>query len=269
MGSRSLQRADDRRLVKEPGRRKSDNRGVPEDHFGMEVARLYDESASQMFARAAVEPAVEVLAELAGDGRALEFAIGTGRIALPLAARGVGVSGIELSEAMVEQLRQKPGGRGVRVTMGDMASTRVDETFRLVYLVFNTIGNLTTQEEQVACFLNAALHLEPGGFFVIEVGVPDLRWLPPGGRYVVFHSDRASWGIDEYDTASQGLVSHHFRQEAGGLRHRAIPFRYVWPSELDLMARLAGMRLASRWADWHRHPFEHESQAHVSVWRKS
>lgn len=241
---------------------------MPEDHFGPEVARSYDQSVADMFDPAALQPAVDVLAELAGGGRALELAIGTGRVALPLAARGVDVCGIELSEAMVEQLRQKPGGGDVPVTIGDMAGARVEGTFRLVYLVFNTIGNLTTQDEQVACFSNAAIHLEPGGFFVVEVGVPDLRRLPPGQRHVVFHTDGRSWGIDEYDTASQHLASHHFRHEGHYLRHRTMPFRYVWPAELDLMARLAGMTLASRWADWHRHPFEHESTSHVSVWRK-
>jgi hypothetical protein len=150
-----------------------------------------------------------------------------------------------------------------------MASTRVEGTFRLVYLVFNAIGNLTTQDEHVACFTNAAAHLEPGGSFVVEVGVPDLRRLPPGERHVVFHADGSSWGIDEYEVASQHLISHHIGREAGRLHHRAIPFRYVWPAELDLMARLAGMTLASRWADWHRQAFDHESTSHVSVWRKT
>jgi hypothetical protein len=240
-----------------------------EDHFGPEIAQSYDESVAEMFDPAAVEPAVNVLAELAGDGRALEFAIGTGRIALTLAARGVDVCGLELSEAMVEQLRQKPGGRDLPVTVGDMASTRVEGRFRLVYLVLNTIGNLTTQNEQVACFANAASHLEAGGCFVVEVGVPELRRLPAGERHVVFHADSDSWGIDEYDTSSQRLVSHHLRRDDAGLRHRAIPFRYVWPAELDLMARLADMKLASRWADWHGRPFSHESTSHVSIWRKT
>jgi SAM-dependent methyltransferase len=242
---------------------------VHEDHFGPEVAPSYDESVAEMFDPAAVEAAVTALADLAGGGRALEFAIGTGRIALPLAARGVDVCGIDLSEAMIEQLRRKPGGGEIDVTVGDMASTRVPGTFRLVYLVFNTIGNVVTQDEQVACFCNAAAHLETGGCFVVEVGVPELRRLPPGERHVVFHADGSSWGIDEYDTASQRLVSHHLRREDGRLRHRAIPFRYVWPPELDLMARVAGMTLASRWAGWQREPFGHESTSHVSVWRKS
>lgn len=215
-----------------------------------------------------LEPAVELLADLATPGRALEFAIGTGRIALPLAARGVDVAGIELSPSMVEQLRRKPMGRNLDVTVGDMAGTRVEGVFRLVYLVFNTIGNLTTQEQQVACFANAAAHLEPGGAFVVEVGVPELRRLPPGDRFVVFHADDRGFGIDEYDVASQSLVSHHVRRDGGQMRHRALPFRYVWPAELDLMAKLAGMELQSRWADWHRQPFGHESTSHVSVWRK-
>ena len=240
-----------------------------EDHFGPEIAQSYDESVAEMFDPAAVEPAVEVLSELAEDGRALEFAIGTGRIALPLAAHGVPVCGIELSEAMVTQLRQKAGGRELPVTIGSMSRTRVEGTFRLVYLVFNTIGNLTTQDEQVACFSNAASHLEPGGSFLVEVGVPETRRLPPGERHVVFHADSDSWGIDEYDTSSQRLISHHFRRQGAALHHRAIPFRYVWPAELDLMAQLAGMKLASRWADWHRQPFGHESTSHISVWRKA
>ena len=239
-----------------------------EDHFGPEIAETYDESSAEMFDPAKVEPAAELLSELAGGGRALEFAIGTGRIALPLAARGTEVCGLDLSEAMVEQLRRKPGGRELAVTIGDMASTRVEGSFRLVYLVFNTILNLTTQDDQVACFANAAAHLEPGGRFVIEVGIPELRRLPPGERYVVFHGEADRWGIDEYDTAPQSLVSHHIRDEGAGLRHMAIPFRYVWPAELDLMARLAGMTLESRWCDWHRQPFDHESTAQVSVWRK-
>jgi len=239
-----------------------------EDDFGPEVARTYDQSVAEMFDPGAVEPAVELLAELAGGGRALEFAIGTGRVALPLAARGIDVCGIDLSEAMVEQLRQKPGGRELPVTIGDMARTRVEGGFGLVYLVFNTIGNLTTQEDQVACFSNAADHLQRGGSFVVEVGVPELRRLPPGERHVVFRADACGWGIDEYDTGSQSLVSHHLRHEGTALRHRAFRFRYVWPAELDLMARLAGMTLASRWADWHRQPFGHESVSHVSVWRK-
>jgi SAM-dependent methyltransferase len=240
-----------------------------EDHFDGEVAQSYDASVASMADAAAVEATVDLLVELTAGGRALEFAVGTGRIALPLAARGVDVCGIELSEAMVDQLRHKAGGDVLQVTIGDMASTRVEGSFTLVFLVFNTIGNLTTQQQQVACFANAASHLEPGGRFVIEVGIPELRRLPPGQRHVVFHADGGdSWGIDEYDTASQGLVSHHLRRAGDALRHRPIPFRYVWPAELDLMAQLAGMTLESRWAGWQRQPFDHESTKHVSVWRK-
>lgn len=242
---------------------------MPEDHFGPEVAASYDDAVAEASDAPNVEAAVSMLAELCGEGRALEFAIGTGRIALPLAARGVAVSGIELSEAMVEQLRRKPGGEDIPVTIGDMATSRVGGSFRLVYLVFNTIGNLTSQAAQVACFANAAAHLERAGWFVVEVGVPELRRLPPGERQVVFHADGDAWGIDEYDTVSQGLVSHHFRQRNGALHHRALPFRYVWPSELDLMAQMADMRLAARWADWHRRPFDHESTSHVSIWQRN
>jgi SAM-dependent methyltransferase len=242
---------------------------MPTDYFGPDVAPDYDDAVSEMFDPEALGPAVDVLAELAGGGRALEFAIGTGRIALPLAARGVEVVGIEFSEAMVEQLRVKPGGQALDVTIGDMASTRVEGPFQLVYLVFNTIGNLTSQAEQVACFANAAAHLDTGGSFVVEVGVPELRRLPPGERHVVFHAGDDGWGIDEYDIASQRLISHHLRRDGAGVRHRAIPFRYVWPAELDLMAQMAGMTLAARWADWHRRPFDHDSTGHVSAWRKT
>jgi SAM-dependent methyltransferase len=230
-----------------------------EDHFGPGVAARYDADYAGM----PVDTAVDVLAELAGDGSALELAIGTGRIALPLAARGVPVAGLDLSEAMVAQLRAKPGGEALPVTIGDMTTTRLDGRFRLVYLVFNTIGNLTTQEQQVACFANAAAHLEPGGHFVIEVGVPPLRRLPPGERHHVFHHADGDWGIDEFDAATQRMTGHYVIDG----RASTIPFRYVWPSELDLMARLAGMELAERWEDWDASPFTHESERHVSVWR--
>jgi SAM-dependent methyltransferase len=238
---------------------------VPEDFFGPDVAPRYDADDPEMFAPAAVDPAVDVLAGLVGDGRALELAIGTGRIALPLAARGVDVAGIDLSTAMVEQLRAKPGGDAIPVTIGDMTSTRVEGRFRVVYLVFNTIGNLTTQAAQVACFANAAAHLEPGGHFVVEVGVPELRRLPPGERFYVFAAEDGEWGIDEFDAATQRLVSHYV-QAGSESPARSIPFRYVWPSELDLMAQLAGMHLRDRWSDWHGAPFTHESRRHVSVW---
>jgi SAM-dependent methyltransferase len=195
--------------------------------------------------------------------------VGTGRVALPLAARGVSVSGIELSTAMAAQLRQKDEAHQVDVTMGDMATTRVPGRFRLVYLVFNTIGNLTTQDQQVACFANAADHLDAGGHFVVEVGVPNLRRLPPGEDARVFAHAPGYVGYDRYtDLVAQQATSHHFVADGSGAHEVRTPFRYVWPSELDLMARLAGMSLVDRWADWDRSPFTAESRSHVSVWSK-
>jgi SAM-dependent methyltransferase len=241
---------------------------VPEDYFGEDVAARYDESSADMFDPAVVEPAVDFLEELAGDGAALELGIGTGRIALPLAQRGVTVHGIDLSEAMVAQLRAKPGGEDIPVAIGDFATTTVEGTFSLAYVVFNTIGNLTTQDAQVACFENVAAHLEPGGCFVIELGVPGLRTLPPGERFRVFDFGESHVGIDEYDVANQGLISHHFSPAGGKWELVSMPFRYVWPAELDLMARLAGMTLRERWSGWKQEPFTSESTKHVSVWEK-
>jgi SAM-dependent methyltransferase len=237
-------------------------------HFGEGVAAAYDESADEMFRPDVVEPTVDFLAELAGSGRALELGIGTGRIAVPLAARGVEVHGIELSKAMAARLRAKPGGEGIGVTIGDFANARADGTFGLAYLVFNTIMNLTTQAAQVDCFRNVAAHLGPGGRFVVEVVVPDLRRLPPGERFVVFDGRETHWGIDEYDVANQGLISHHFQVVDDKVEKSSGPFRYVWPSELDLMAQLAGLELRERWAGWRREPFTNESTSHVSVWLK-
>ena len=219
-----------------------------------------------MFDPAVVDPVVDFLAELAGDGPALELGIGTGRIALPLSERGVRVHGIDLSEAMVAELQAKPGADRIGVTLGDFARTRVDETFSVAYLVFNTINNLTSQDEQVACFENVAAHLEPGGTFVIEVGVPGIRGLAPGETVRPFTVTPTRLGFDEYDVARQGLVSHHYWLEDGAFQERSIPFRYVWPAELDLMARIAGMRLRERWSGWKREPFTSESTKHVSVW---
>jgi SAM-dependent methyltransferase len=232
------------------------------DFFGPEIAARYDAESAEMFAPEVLGPTVDRLQALAGGGPALELAIGTGRVALPLAARGVPVSGIELSEAMVAQLRAKPGGDAIPLTIGDMAGATIEGRFRLVYLVFNSIGNLVTQDAQVACFANAAAHLEPGGCFVVEVGVPQLQRLPPGETHQVFAAADGYFGIDEIDVVTQRLVSHHVT--ASGLE--SAPFRYVWPSELDLMARLAGMRLRDRWADWDGSPFTAESRKHVSVW---
>ncbi len=239
-------------------------------YFDEPVAARYDESGELegMFDPAVVDPVVDLLVELAGSGRALELGIGTGRIALPLAQRGVPVHGIELSKAMAARLRAKPGGEEVGITIGDFATTTVDGTFSVAYLVFNTIGNLTTQAAQVACFRNVAAHLEPGGCFVIEVGVPELQRLPPGETFLVFHASDTRWGIDEYDVANQGLVSHHFELVDGGVERSSIPFRYVWPAELDLMAELAGMTLRDRWSGWQREPFTSDSRQHVSVWEK-
>ena len=243
-------------------------------YFDDRVAATYDETTAELFDPAVVERTVDFLAELAGTGTALELGIGTGRIALPLAARGVEVHGIELSRAMTARLHEKPGGEGIGVTIGDFATAKVDDgkadgTFRLAYLLRNTIMNLTTQAAQVACFRNVAAHLEPGGRFVIEVLVPGLQRLPPGETFQVFHVSDTHWGIDEYDVANQGLISHHLRIIDGRLDRLSIPFRYAWPAELDLMAQLAGMRLRDRWAGWKREPFTSESREHISVWEKT
>jgi SAM-dependent methyltransferase len=239
-------------------------------YFDERVAARYDESGeiSGMFDPAVVDPVVDFLVELAEGGRALELGIGTGRIAVPLAQRGVPVHGIELSQAMTARLRAKPGGDEIGVTIGDFATTTVDGTFSVAYLVFNTIMNLTTQAEQVACFRNVAAHLAPGGCFVIEVGVPDLQRLPPGETVRPFHVSETRLGFDEYDVANQGLISHHLEIVDGRAERNSVPFRYAWPAELDLMAQLAGMTLRDRWAGWKREPFTSDSRTHVSVWEK-
>jgi SAM-dependent methyltransferase len=236
-------------------------------YFGEEVAARYDDD-SEMFDPAVVDPAVDFLVGLAGEGRALELGIGTGRIAVPLAQRGVPVHGIDLSRAMTARLREKPGAEEIDIAIGDFATTKVEGTFSLAYLVFNTIGNLTTQAAQVACFQNASDHLEPGGCFVIETGVPSVRNVPPGETMHVFDASPDHWGIDEYDYENQGLISHHFNLVDGRFELYSIPFRYVWPAELDLMAQLAGMQLRERWSGWQREPFTSESDKHVSVWEK-
>jgi SAM-dependent methyltransferase len=241
---------------------------VPKIYFDEHRAERYDVDSADMFEPTVVEPAVRFLADLAGTGAALELGIGTGRIALPLSRRGVHVHGIDLSPAMVARLRAKPGTESIRTTIGDFASTKVDGTFRLAYLVFNTIMNLTTQDEQVQCFRNVAAHLERGGCFVIEVGVPGLQRLPPGETVRAFTVSPTRLGFDEYDIAAQGLVSHHYWLVDGQLESFSMPFRYVWPAELDLMARLAGLTLRERWNDWNRAPFTSHSTNHVSVWEK-
>jgi SAM-dependent methyltransferase len=253
--------------------------GMVQDWFGEDVAARYDAGSAERFDPAVLGPTVDFLAGLAGDGAVLELAIGTGRVALPLRERGVDVRGIDLSSAMVDRLRAKPGGAAIEVTIGDIATTQVAGAghFRLVYLVFNTIGNLTTQDQQVECFRNAAAHLGPGGCFVVETGVPNLRHLPPGESIWVFARERGYLGFDEYtDLTTQQFTSHHWHvgddaDSHGGdgqPRVRSLPLRYVWPSELDLMARLAGMSLRERWSSWSREPFTGESGSHVSVWQK-
>ena len=237
-------------------------------YFDERVAARYDESAAEMFDPAVVAPVIDLLAEIAGSGRALELGIGTGRIAIPLAQRGVPVHGIDLSNGMVARLRAKRGGEDIGVTIGDFATTTVEGSFSVAYLVFNTIMNLTTQAAQVACFRNVAAHLEPGGCFLIEVGVPGLQRLPPGETIRAFHVSDTRWGFDEIDVATQGLTSHHFEIVDERVERLSIPFRYAWPSELDLMAQLAGMRLRERWSGWEGEPFTSDSRKHVSVWEK-
>jgi len=241
---------------------------VPKNQFDERIAARYDKDSTEMFDPAVLDPAVDFLADLAGSGSALELGIGTGRIALPLSRRGIRVHGIDLSPAMVEKLRAKPGTDDIGVTVGDFATTQVGDTFSLAYLVFNTITNLTTQDEQVMCFANAAAHLEPGGCFVIEVFVPILQRLPPGETVRAFHLSPTRLGFDEYDVATQLLFSHHYRLDGDRVERFSAPFRYVWPAELDLMARLAGMRLRERWSNWARQPFTSDSVCHISVWEK-
>ncbi len=245
-------------------------RGVPPDegYFGERVAAVYDAHSESMFDPAVVGPAVDRLAALAGDGGALEFAIGTGRIALPLAERGVRVAGIDSSEAMLARLREKPGAERIEALVGDMAATRVDGEFALVYLVFNTIFNLTTQDGQVACFQNAAAHLRSGGRFVIEARVPELQRLPLGQTVLPWRADPHGLSYYVYDTVTQRLSGQHYLIEDERIRPSPIEMRYAWPAELDLMARLAGMALEHRWAGWSGEPFTGLSPAHVSIYAK-
>ena len=237
-------------------------------YFGERVAATYDDASGEMFDPGVVAATADFLAGLAGAGRALELGVGTGRIALPLARRGVPVHGIDMSRAMVARLRDKPGGDAIGVTVGDFATAKADGTFAVAYLVFNTVMNLTTQAEQVACFRNVADHLEPGGCFVVEVMVPELRQLPAGQRAVPFQVGPTRWAFDLYDVATQAVSSNYLEVVDGRGSYRSIPFRYVWPAELDLMAQLAGLRLRERWEGWAREPFTNESPRHVSVWEK-
>ena len=233
------------------------------------TAEHYDADAAEKFAPEVIGPTVDLLAELAGSGAALEFAIGTGRVAVPLAARGVPVTGIELSEPMVAQLRTKVDEAAIPVVVGDMATTVLPATFTLVYLVWTSISNLRTQQEQVQCFRNAAHHLRSGGAFVIELWVPPLRRLPPGQLAVPFDVGDTHLGFDTYDLVTQQCTSHHYHQrDDGNVEHGTGRFRYIWPAECDLMAQLAGLELEARYADWDRSTFTSDSESHVSVWRK-
>jgi len=233
------------------------------------TAERYDEASAEMFAPAVLDPAVDLLAGLAGSGRALELAVGTGRVAIPLTASGVPVTGIELSAPMVEQLRRKVDEATLPVVVGDMATTTVPGEFSLVYLVWNSISNLRTQQEQVACFRNAARHLAPGGRFVIELWIPPIRRLPPGQVAVPMSMTEGHLVFDTYDLVTQQCTSHHYRSEPdGSTRYGTGSFRYLWPSECDLMAQLAGLELEARYADWDRSPFTGDSESHVSIWRR-
>jgi len=239
------------------------------DLWDQNQAERYDDASADMFAPEVLGPTLDVLQRLADGGAALELAIGTGRVGVPLRQRGVAVSGIELSQPMVDQLRRKVGADGLPVVVGDMATAWVEGEFSLVYLVFNTIGNLRTQDEQVPCFANAARHLVPGGRFVVEVGMPPHRKMPPGQHAVPFSVTSEHLGIDTVDDVEQQATSHHMvREEDGRFRYEPHHYRYVWPSELDLMARLAGLERESRWEDWHGNAFTVESDRHVSVWRR-
>jgi SAM-dependent methyltransferase len=244
---------------------------VPENRFVGEVARSYDRNIEAMSRADALAATLDLLIELAEGGPVLEFAIGTGRLAVPLSTRGLPVAGIDISDDMLAELRVKPGADVINAVKGDMATTRLDGEFSLVYLVFNTISNLTTQEEQVACFENAARHLRPGGRFLVENGVPDLRRLPPGSRGVTFTLTDDYVGVDEFTdtTHRQQFRSRHLvRLPDGTFSEDWVPFRYVWPSELDLMARIAGLTLEHRWAGWDRSQFGEDSPSALSVWRR-
>ena len=242
---------------------------VPTGFFDERIAAKYETYWPELFQPEVIDPVVSFLADLVGEGAALELGVGTGRIALPLSGRGVRVHGIDRSSAMVARLQAKPGAEAIGVTIGDFATTRAGGTFTLAYLVRNTITNLTTQDEQVACFRNVAAQLEPGGCFVIEVYIPELQRLPPGETIHAFAVTPTHLGFEEYDVGKQIAFSHHYWVVDGRLETFSSPHRYVWPSELDLMARLAGMTLRERWSDWRREPFTSDSRAHVSVWEKT
>ena len=236
-------------------------------HFDKKRAAIYDDD-TEVFDPAVVDPIVDLLEKLCPDGRALEFGIGTGRIALPLARRGIAVHGVDISNAMIERLKEKQRDEDISITLGDFSTTRVDSSFSLVYLIFNTIMNLTTQASQVACFRNASAHLKAGGRFVIEVMVPQIQRLAGNETLHVFDHSETHWGIDEYDVVSQMVVSHHAQIVDSRAEIHSTPFRYVWPGELDLMAELAGLSFSERFGGWDRGLFTGASRSHVSIWSK-
>jgi hypothetical protein len=244
-------------------------RVVDSTQFDEWIAQRYDELWPELRDPALLDHAVDFLAGLAGDGAALELGVGTGRLALPLSQRGVRVHGIDVAPAMLAVLGAKPGAEDVALTLGDFTTTRVDRRFGLVYLARNTITNLASQNEQVECFRNVADHLELGGHFVIENYIPELQRLPPGETIHVFARTPSHLAFEEYDVASQMAISHHYWMIDGKLEARSGSHRYVWPSELDLMAQLAGMNLRERWQDWLRNPFTSASRSHISVWEKT
>jgi SAM-dependent methyltransferase len=239
---------------------------VPQNIFTGSVAASYDLSSPEMFESGLIDATVGFLTGEAAGGPALEFGIGTGRIALPLSARSIAVHGIDISADMIAELRKKPGAESIGATVGDFAETVVPGEFSLVYVVYNSISNLLDQDEWVSCFRNAARHLAPGGRFVIELWVPDLRRFPPGAAAVPFAADMGHSGFDTIDTATQRGVSHHFFTNGDRTTRFESPFRYAWPAELDLMAQIAGLQLRDRFGDWDRSPFTSESTKHISVW---
>ena len=242
---------------------------MAQTYFDERVAARYELYWPELFEPAAIDPVVRFLADLAGDGKALELGVGTGRLALPLSRRGVRVHGIELSLAMAARLRTQPGASDVTVTIGDFATTVVGGSFRLAYLVRNTITNLTSQDEQATCFRTVAAQLESGGTFVIENYIPQLQRLPPGETTRVFMASPTHLGFEQYDVAAQIAVSHHYWRIGDQLETFSSPHRYLWPAELDLMAKIAGLTLRERWSTWEREPFTSDSAAHISVWEKT
>lgn len=247
-----------------------DHLAVPDQHLDPDVAAVYDSGVASRFTDEELDPTIALLTDLAGDGPVVEFAVGTGRVALPLAQTGLEVHGIDFSAPMLAELAKKPGAEAINVIHGDMTTTQVCSDASLAYLVFNTIGNLRTQRLQIDCFKNAAAHLAPGGRFLVETMIPRLRWMPAGGTTRIFHLTESYAGFDEIiDFTNQISVSHHYRVEGENSRVLTGAFRYVWPSELDLMAELAGLELEHRWADFSRREFTDDSIAHVSVWHKA